>query len=106
MLKADRSCSIKTIQNTRKLRVTIYIIATAVVQTICWLFILWLSIENLQRSIFYYISYNIGLLIFPLGYGITLAGLFGWITGIISMFFIVYLIGEVASEMAKRRDKL
>ena len=92
-------------KTTLRIRIALYILLTVVIQAICWFFILNLSIENPQRIVFYYISYNIGLLIFPLGYGIILTGLFGWVTGIISMFFITYLIGETANKLVSRRNR-
>jgi hypothetical protein len=89
---------------TKGIRILIYILLTALIEGCCWYAISVLS-SNLmptspqyqERLYFYYISYNIGYLIyFPHGmeYGTVGSGFGALITGCFGMFAFIYIIGE------------
>ena len=53
----------------------------------------------------YYISYNVGLMIFPLGYGHLLTGLCGMVTGITCMFLVIAATGEAVNWLKPKKDE-
>ncbi len=104
-LHASSSRESKPMNIALVLRVALYILLTIAIQAFCWFFILKLPIKDPQRIIFYYISYNIGFLIFNPFHGLLITGFFAWITGIISMFLFITAIGETIIWLRRKREK-
>lgn len=86
-------------------RIAVCALITRIIQAVFILLIFTLAHERPAPLWLYYVSYNIGLLIFPLGYGPILTGFYAMLTGIVSMFFIIYLIGEIINRLKKRRNE-